>query len=125
MKDNNRKPETGNTARSLGARPGPGPNTDIPVDSAGNVKPENGGMSVAPRPEDLKPYRRPPEFGGTGKDPVWSINTKNLGPRLKYVPDADGSPHGTIQPAYEMPFGDYQSALANTQPFWRPVHAKQ
>ena len=122
MKDNNGLPEIGNTARSLGARPGPGPNTDIPVDSTGMVNTDDGGMSVAPHPKKLPDFRRPPEFEGTGKDPVWSINTNNLGPKLKYVPDSDSSTHGTIQPAYKMPYNDYQSALADTQQYWRIVH---
>jgi RHS repeat-associated protein len=53
-------PETGPTARTLGARP----NTDIPVNSDGTVQPGTGGMSVSPNsPSNLPPFRRPPEFG--------------------------------------------------------------
>lgn len=48
----------------------------------------------------LLPHRRPPEFGGTGKDPVWAISTDNLGPDLVYVPDS--STHGTIKPNRPM-----------------------
>jgi len=67
------------------------------------------------------PHRRPPEFGGTGKDPVWAIGIDTLGPDLVYVPDS--STHGTIQPKRPMSYNDYQNALASTQPFWRKVHA--
>ena len=121
MKEDNGMPEIGNSARSLGARPGYGPELDtgedILVDTRGNVHPNEGGISTAPTPEDLPDFRRPPEFGGTGKDPVWKINTNELGPDLKYVPDS--STHGTIQPNHDMSYIDYQNALARTQPFWR------
>ena len=58
---------------------------DIPVDTNGMVHSETGGMPVSPSPDDLSTHRKPPEFGGTGKNPVWEINTD-----------------------------DYQKALANT-----------
>src|SRR5262245_48897386 len=68
-------PAIGPTARTLGVRPG----VDIPVTS-GQVQPNTGGMSVAPdRPENLPPLRRPPAYGGSGKDPVWAIRTDQLG----------------------------------------------
>ena len=120
MKEDNGSQETGNTARSLGARPGYGTELnsgeDIIVDTDGMVHPGQGGMSVAPDPKDLVRIRKPPFLGGTSKDPVWGIKTNNLGPQLKYVPDSPT--HGTIQPAYDMPFDEYQKALANTKPFW-------
>jgi RHS repeat-associated protein len=124
MKDNNGMPETGNSARTLGSRPGYGTELnkgeDILVDSKGMVKPESGGMSVVPSPEDLVDIRRPPAYGGRGKDPLWSINTNTLGPKLKYVPDIpEGATHGTIQPAYPRTYNEYQNALGDTQPFWR------
>ena len=108
-------PQIGDTARTLGVRA----NVDILIDGNGMVHPGTGGMSVSPRPADLPMHRRPIEFGGTGKDPVWRINTRNLGPDLKYVPDAPG--HGTVQPTRSMLFEEYQEALANTQKDWRKV----
>ena len=108
-------PQIGDTARTLGVRA----NVDIQIDGNRMVHPDTGGMSVSPRPADLPMHRRPIEFGGTGKDPVWRINTRNLGPDLKYVPDAPG--HGTVQPTRSMLFEEYQEALANTQKDWRKV----
>ena len=94
--------------------------TPSPYIDKGMVKPESGGMSVVPSPEDLVDIRRPPAYGGRGKDPLWSINTNTLGPKLKYVPDIpEGATHGTIQPAYPMTYNEYQNALGDTQPFWR------
>src|SRR5205823_10883580 len=62
-------PRVGPTARTLGVRP----NVDIPV-LAGLVRPNTGGVSVAPdHPGNLHPLRRPPAHGGSGKDPVWGI----------------------------------------------------
>jgi 1-acyl-sn-glycerol-3-phosphate acyltransferase len=106
------KPEVGPTARTLGARPG----TDIPV-SDGKVYPGTGGMSVAPSPSDLPAHRRPPEHGGTGKDPVWSIDANDLGPDLQHRPDAPG--HGTVQPSRPMTNDKYQSALEQTRDKWK------
>src|SRR6266849_6521093 len=59
-------PLVGPTARTLGVRP----HVDIPV-LVGQVRPNTGGMSVAPdHPGTLHPLRRPPAQGGSGKDPV-------------------------------------------------------
>lgn len=63
------------TARGLGVRPG----IDIPVDDFGLVDPGGGGMSVSPDAIDnLPPWRRPPEHGGSGDDPVWQIGDEEL-----------------------------------------------
>lgn len=112
MKDGGGAPATGPSARTLGARPG----TDIPVDSAGMVHPNTGGMSVAPSPTALPAHRRPAKFGGTGKDPVWGTSVDELGPDLKYVPDSPT--HGTVQPARPMSVEAYQAALFGTGPSW-------
>lgn len=54
-------PETGETGRYLGVRPG----VDIRVDEGGFVNPGTEGMSVVPPPvENLAEHRRPPEFDG-------------------------------------------------------------
>jgi hypothetical protein len=115
MRESNGMPVTGESARTLGVRQG----TDIHVDSNGMVRPGTGGMSASPSIEDLPPHRKPPAFGGTGKDPVWEINEDDLGPDLVYVPDSPG--HGTIQPSREMTYEEYKNALENTQDKWRKV----
>lgn len=67
-------------------------NVDIPVDTNGIVHSKTGGMSVSPSPDDLPTHQKSPEFGGTGKDPVWGINA-----------------------------ADYQKTLANTNINWEKV----
>jgi hypothetical protein len=110
------EPAIGPSARALGARP----HVDIPVDPSGSVHPGTGGMSVAPdTPSNLPRHRRPPEHGGTGKDPLWSIQERALGVHLRYVADAVPVPtHGVIEPTILMPFAAYQHALAETAPYW-------
>ena len=120
MTNENGMPKVTPSARGLGARAGVG--GDIPVDVHGMVHPETGGISVSPSPQDLPGHRRPPEFGGTGKDPVWKMNTDDLGPDLKHVPDKPG--HGTIQPSRSMHVDDYQKALAETQQKWKKACPK-
>ncbi|MFT4173775.1 MAG: RHS repeat-associated core domain-containing protein [Rhodocyclaceae bacterium] len=113
MVDDDGSPKVGPSARELGARPG----TDIKVDSNGNVHPNSGGISVAPNPDSLPRHRKPPEFGGIGKDPVWEIDTSDLGNDLKHVPDSPF--HGTIQPRRTMSLEEYQEALASTKDKWK------
>ncbi len=107
------------SARTLGARP----NIDIPLNEDGSVKPETEGMSVSPPPpEHLPPYRRPPEFGGTSKDSLWELDTNLLPDELVYRPDPDApDQHGFIEPAYPMPFEQYQQALRKTRNLWKRV----
>lgn len=112
MKEDKGKPAAGDSARTLGVRP----DIDIPVDANGMVYPNTGGMSAAPSVEALPTHRKPPEFGGTGKDPVWKIDINDLGPDLTYVPDSPQ--HGTVQPTRPMTLDDYQKALANTNANW-------
>ena len=110
------EPAIGPSARTLGARP----HVDISVDPSGSVHPGTGGISVAPdTPSNLPRHRRPPEYGGTGKDPLWSIQERELGTHLKYVADAVPSPiHGVIEPIISTTFAAYQQALAETAPYW-------
>ena len=76
-------PLAGPTARTLGVRA----KIDIAVDADGGVIPGQGGMSVTPGdPLELRRHRRPPEFGGTGKDPLWAVAVRELGPLLRYRP---------------------------------------
>ena len=110
-------PRTG--SRTIGARP----NIDIPVNEIGLVEPEMGGISVSPNSEEnLPPYRRPPAFGGTGKDPLWELETENLPDELAYRPDPDDPDrHGFIEPSRVMTFNRYQGALRLSRNLWRPV----
>jgi hypothetical protein len=105
------------TARGLGVRD----DLDIPVDEFGRVDAGSGGMSVSPNAiENLPPWRRPPEHGGDGNDPVWEIDQENLGEQLAYAPDlALPTIHGFVEPAHQMPLEDYQLALAETRQLWR------
>jgi RHS repeat-associated protein len=110
-------PKLGASARTLGVRPG----IDITVDS-GNVSPQPNGMSVSPGdPLKMKPFRRPPSFGGTGpaSDLVWQMDVRLLPPGLLYVPDpTKPTEHGFISPGVTMPFQAYQNLLWSTQPLW-------
>ena len=78
-------------------------------------------MSVSPAPpENLPLHRRPPDFGGTGKDPVFAMNTDDLPEELQYRPDpAKPNTHGFITPAYTMTFAHYQRAIHETRVLWQ------
>jgi hypothetical protein len=108
-------PLVGPTALALGVRPG----VDIPV-VAGSVHPNTGGMSVAPdRPGNLHRTRRPPAYGGSGKDPVWWISTDRLGGDLQYRQDSPT--HGLIGPAQTMTLAEFQRRLEDTKPDWKKL----
>src|SRR5215210_5313626 len=110
-------PEIGATSRYLGVRPG----TDIRVLYTGSVSPGQEGMSVSPSPPNNLPvHRRPPKLGGTGKDPVFEMDTDNLPEELQYQPDpANPNTHGFIIPAYTMMFEHYQRAIHESRVLWR------
>jgi hypothetical protein len=102
------------SAKGLGVRI----NGDIPV-TDGLVLPLTGGMSVAPQtPYNLPIHRRPSNLGGTGKDPIFEINTNNLPTGLYYLQDKPN--HGTIQPVFPMPYETYKSILSSTKYLWKP-----
>ncbi len=107
-------PECGPSRRQLGAKvPG-----DVTVDE-GQVLPETGGMSVAPhRLMNLPQHRRPPRFGGTGKDPVFVIDSEKVVGPLTYRPDPRDETHGYIEPSTKQPLGGYQEALCQTRKDW-------
>jgi hypothetical protein len=109
-------PNTGASSRTLGARPG----LDIPVAGDGSVEPETGGMSVSPAPpENLPVFRRPARYDGTGKDPVYEMETDALPFGLVYRPDPDNpETHGFIEPAYRMTFEEYQALIHATRGLW-------
>jgi len=75
-------------------------------------------MSAAPHdPANLGKNRRPPQLnGGTGKDPVWEIDTAALGPKLQYVQDKPT--HGFVGSREAMTLAEYEQALAATRTLW-------
>jgi hypothetical protein len=112
-----RHPEPGRTARTLGVRPG----IDIRVGEDGLVVGGEGGMSVAPdSAENLPAHRRPPEHGGTGKDPIWELAVADLSDELVYREDPlMHGVHGFIEPSAPITFERYESALLGTRAAWR------
>jgi hypothetical protein len=113
-------PAIGSSTRTLGVRPG----IDIPAQNPSDIVwPGQGGMSVNPdAPVYLPDFRRPPEFGGTGSDPVWNIRHDNLGPDLIYRPDpTKPGMHGFIEPGHPMALQAYQNALGDTQNRWNKL----
>lgn len=112
MKADGDHPLVAATGTGLGVRvPG-----DIEPDDNGNVHPGSG-MSVAPDdPMFLQPHRRPIEFAGTAKHPVWAIQTERLPDTLEFV--ADSVDHGLIGPASVQPLNNYEAALASTRKDW-------
>lgn len=111
-------PRIGADARSLGVRA-----KDVTIGEHGSVRASQEGMSVSPMPpENLPTHRRPQEFGGSGKDPVWVLETEDLPEGLEYVPDpVNSDTHGFIAPAYRMTFEHYQQILAETGELWSLV----
>ncbi len=110
-------PEEGESARALGIRPGIDVLAGKPEEV---VRPGQGGLSVSPDdPLNLPAFRRPPEYQGVGKDPVWTITAAELGPDLSYRPDPASAGHGFIEPARPMTLGDYRRALTRTRSLWR------
>lgn len=114
-------PVVGRSARWLGIRTPAevrSGHPDVPeTDPAAIINPGVGGMSVAPDdPAGLSPFRRPPALGGTGKDPVWEIDTAALGPDLQFRQDKPT--HGLIEPARPMTLAEFEAALATTRPRW-------
>lgn len=122
MGDQQGFPQLGASARTLGARAG----IDVPAVRPNDlVQVGQGGMSVSPDdPMNLPAYRRPAEFGGTGNDPVWSIDDIDLGGELVYRQDPRKAGHGFLEPARLMTLAEYQLALELTRPLWRKVTPK-
>jgi hypothetical protein len=119
MTDDAGLPKVGRSARTLGVRL----DKDISPDEHGNVRPQTGGLSVAPDdPRRLHPVRRPPTLGGRGRDPVWALDATRLPAMLEYRADVPER-HGLIEPARRMLLADYETALAGTRPLWMQVFA--
>ena len=80
--------------------------------------PGQGGMSVAPDdPADLPTHRRPVSLGGTGRDPVWYIESDDLGPDLHARQGRPG--HALIEPSRPVILQVFQDALAATRWRWK------
>jgi hypothetical protein len=105
----------------LGIRPG----IDVTASNWDDIVfPRQGGMSVSPaHPTNLPYFRRPPELGGTGKDPIWSISSDGLEPALRYRPDPESpGTHGFIEPVHPRTLEEYQDALATTNVRWQRLY---
>ncbi|MFN0054451.1 MAG: hypothetical protein ACKV0T_19925 [Planctomycetales bacterium] len=122
------KPTVESTARGLGVRLPPDAKPDLLPDSKGLVLPNTGGMSVAPRWQDLPFYRIPRrlkhfvrEASGANGLACWRFATIPFvnGPvALQLTLRIDGPRHGLIEPATPMQAGDFQTALGATQLLW-------
>ena len=112
-------PQVGRSARSLGIRtPTETTDPDVTASAPGDIiQPGTGGMSVAPDdPVNLPPFRRPPALGGRGKDPVWELDTTDLGPDLQYRQDS--ATHGLIEPTRPMTLTEFEQLLEATRAKW-------
>jgi hypothetical protein len=112
-------PVVGRSARQLGVRtldwaPHNDVNAELPDDPVSRGE----GMSAAPHdPANLPKNRRPPQLqGGLGKDPVWSIDTDDLGPELEFF--QDNSTHGVVGTKMPMTLAGFEQALAATRLRW-------
>ena len=135
------KPKIGRNARSLGVRPN---SEDINIeqmprgylDEQGYLLPESQrqsygdlvavaisndkGMSVSLSTKGLPAFRKPKEFGGNGKDPLWKIDDSIITGDLEAVQDSPT--HVSIMPRVTMALEKYEVALANTQQYWQRVN---
>lgn len=112
-------PLVGQSARQLGVRtldllPHNDVNAALPDDE---VNPGEG-MSAAPDdPANLPRNRRPPRLqGGIGKDPVWEIDTDDLGPTLVFLQDKPT--HGVVGARVPMALRELEQALVETRERW-------
>ena len=133
------KPKIGRSARLLGVRPVIDINIEqMPIgflDEHGYLLPESQrklhgdcvavairdtkGMSVSLSIEGLPAFRKPTEFGGNGKDPLWKIDDSIITGDLQAVQDS--STHVSIMPRVTMSLEKYEAALASTQKYWERV----
>ncbi len=115
-------PEVGRSKRALGVRLGDqAPNNDVDAVAADDIVPPGvRGMSASPAdPTHLPGFLRPPAFGGTGKDPVWVMDTADLPPGLVFRQDKPT--HGMVEPSPGVPttLAEYEAALFSTRTHWR------
>ncbi len=79
----------------------------------------NKGMSTSLSIEGLPNFRKPPAFGGIGKDPLWKIDDSKLVGDIEAVQDSPT--HVSIMPRTTMLLEKYETALAYTQKDWEKV----
>jgi len=139
MAEENGKPKIRRNARLLGVRPA----IDIDVeqvpkewlDEQGYLRLETErksseesvtvairntkGMSVSLSIESLPPFRKPPTFGGTGKNPLWQIDDSKIVGDIEAIQDSPT--HVSILPSATMLLEKYETALAQTQSEWEKV----
>jgi hypothetical protein len=111
-------PEVGGSARLLGVRRGNHATPEVlAVNPTDVVGPGMGGMSVAPAdPMHLDRHRRPRSLGGTGREPVWCIESGKLNIALLFRQTS--SRHGLIEPSSTMTLAEFEDALAATRMLW-------
>lgn len=124
MRPDGDAPMVGDGSRLLGVRVP----QDIAPSESGNVRPNEGGMSVSRSIRELPAHRIPRRledriYGAAGKDVdfVWSrgegaFENGPFAPRLVFRLDSPS--HGLVEPAEEMTLADYRSALAATRAEW-------
>ena len=79
-------------------------------------------MSVAPDdPRHLPPHRRPVEFDGTGRDPLWRIRVQDLSADLRAVSDPRNPNHWLVAPGRAMTIDDLRAAVEETRDFWELI----
>jgi hypothetical protein len=79
-------------------------------------------MSVAPnRAEYLPQHRRPPAYGGTGRDPVFVLESQGMDDRLRYRADPRDVRHGFIEPSGPTTVAELRSVLCMTRSNWDTV----
>ncbi|MEB3230179.1 MAG: hypothetical protein VKJ64_04155 [Leptolyngbyaceae bacterium] len=78
-------------------------------------------MSVSLSIDGLPPFRKPPMFGGTGRDPLWQIDDSKITGDLEAV--QDNPTHVSIWPSTTMLLEKYEAALASTQNDWERVES--
>jgi hypothetical protein len=119
-KDNDDKPTVGNTAVTLGIRPG-----EVDLDGQGNAIFNDKGMSVNPGWRDA-PMSLIPKRLGTGgrgsnnyhcfKRGDGAFQQAPCGPGLELLPDSPT--HGVVRPVQLIPLASYENDLAATRPEW-------
>jgi hypothetical protein len=114
--DTDGRPKVERTARGLGVRVD-GPHCDVRYDEHGRVCPPHG-MSVAL--DDLlglPDHRLPPSHGGTGRDPLFGLDSAQVEVPLALY--AHGHPHHEIAPSRPMDLSKFESGIEATRDHWR------